>query len=251
MMIEITHRNDIAILTMVHGKANAFDLEFSSALAAALDDLSRSKAAAIVITARGAIFSAGVDLLRVTSGGATYLDEFLPAVSRTFETAFACPKPVVAAINGHAFAGGCILALAADRRLMTRGTARIGMPEVLVGVPFPTVPLEIARYAIASPHLAALVYSGETLLPDAALERGVVDAVVGGDALLDQALAAASKLAALSPAVFARTKQQLREPALARMREGKTRVDPDIYKTWASPDTLDAIGSYVARTFKK
>ena len=165
-MMEITHHNDVAILTMAHGKANAFDLEFSNALTAALEDLVRSQAKAIVITARGNIFSAGVDLLRVTTGGAEYLVEFLPAVSRAFETAFTCPKPVVAAINGHAFAGGCIVACAADRRLMARGTGRIGMPEVLVGVSFPTVPLEIARYAIPSQHLSALVYSGDTLLPE-------------------------------------------------------------------------------------
>lgn len=250
-MIDITHRNDVAILTMAHGKANAFDLEFSNALTAALEDLVRSQAKAIVITARGNIFSAGVDLLRVTTGGAEYLAEFLPAVSRAFETAFTCPKPVVAAINGHAFAGGCIVACAADRRLMARGTGRIGMPEVLVGVSFPTVPLEIARYAIPSQHLPALVYSGDTLLADAALERGVVDAVVDADALLDRAVGAAARLASLAPSVFARTKQQLRAPAVARMHEGRARVDPDVYKTWASPETLDAIRSYVARTFKK
>jgi enoyl-CoA hydratase len=204
-----------------------------------------------VITASGNIFSAGVDLLRVITGGAEYLAEFLPAVSRAFETVFTCPKPVVAAINGHAFAGGCIVACAADRRLMARGTGRIGMPEVLVGVSFPTVPLEIARYAIPPQHLAALVYSGETLLPDAALEHGVVDAVVDAAALLDEAVGAAARLASLSPSVFAGTKQQLRAPAVARMREGKAHVDPDVYQAWASPETLYAIRAYVARTFKK
>jgi len=250
-MLEIAHRNDVAIMTMAHGKANAFDLEFSNALTAALEDLVRSQAKAIVITARGNIFSAGVDLLRVTDGGAGYLAEFLPAVSRAFETVFTCPKPVVAAINGHAFAGGCIVACAADRRLKARGTARIGMPEVLVGVSFPTVPLEIARYAIPPQHLAALVYSGDTLLPDAAVERGVVDAVVDADALVDEAVGAAARLASLAPQVFARTKQQLRAPAVARMREGKTHIDPDVYQAWAAPDTLDAIRAYVARTLKK
>src|SRR6188474_2030037 len=155
-MLEITHRTDIAILTMMHGKANAFDLEFSDALVAACEEFATSDAKALVITARGAIFSAGVDLLRVTSGGANYLDAFLPAVSRAFETVFACPKPVVAAINGHAFAGGCILAWAADRRLMARGSGRIGVPEVLVGVPFPTVPIEIMRQHVPPPHLSAL-----------------------------------------------------------------------------------------------
>jgi enoyl-CoA hydratase len=250
-MIDITHRNDVAILTMGHGKANAFDLEFSDALTNAFDEFARSPAKAVVITARGPIFSAGVDLLRVVSGGASYLDVFLPAVSRTFEATFTCPKPVVAAINGHAFAGGCILACAADRRLMARGTGRIGVPELLVGVPFPTVPLEIIRCAVPPERLSALVYGGDTLLPEAAVERGLVDAVVDGGRLLDEAIEAAEKLSALPSAAFAMTKRQLREAATARMREGKTRFDPAVYKIWAAPETLQAIRGYVERTFKK
>ena len=250
-MIEITHHDDVVILTMTHGKANAFDLEFSTALTTAFEDSARSPAKAVVVTARGAIFSAGVDLLRVVSGGAPYLETFLPAVSRTFESVFTFPKPVVAAINGHAFAGGCILACAADRRLMARGTGRIGVPEVLVGVPFPTVPLEIVRFAVTPQYLSTLVYGGETLVPDTALERGLVDVVTDGDRLVDDAVAAALKLASLPPAVFATTKQQLREPAVVRMREGKERSDPAIYQTWQMAETLEAIRGYVARTFKK
>ena len=250
-MIEITHRSGVAILTMVHGKANAFDLEFSDALVSALDDCGRSPVTALVITARGSIFSAGVDLLRVVSGGASYLDVFLPAVSRTFEAIFTFPKPVVAAINGHAFAGGCILACAADRRLMARGTGRIGVPELLVGVPFPTVPLEILRHVAPPAHLSTLVYGGEALLPEGAVECGLVDVIVDPDRLLDEAVEAAEKLAALPPAAFAITKNQLREPAMARIRDGKTRFDPAIYKIWTAPETLEAIRSYVERTLRK
>lgn len=250
-MIDVSHRGDVAILTMAHGKANAFDLEFSDALTNAFDECARSPAKAIVITARGSIFSAGVDLLRVVSGGASYLDVFLPALSRTFEAIFTVPKPVVAAINGHAFAGGCILACATDRRLMARGTGRIGVPELLVGVPFPTVPLEIMRHAVGPKHLSTLVYGGDTLLPEAAVERGLVDGVVDADRLLDDAISHAERLAALPSAAFAMTKNHLREPAMARMREGKTRIDPAVYEIWSAPETLQAIRSYVERTFKK
>jgi enoyl-CoA hydratase len=250
-MIEITHRNDVAILTMGHGKANAFDLEFSHALTNAFDECAGSAAKAMVITARGSIFSAGVDLLRVLSGGAAYLEGFLPAVSSTFEAIFTFPKPVVAAINGHAFAGGCILACAADRRLMARGTGRIGVPELLVGVPFPTVPLEIIRYAVPSQHLSALVYGGDTLLPETAVAHGLVDALVDADRLLDEAIGAAGQLAALPPAAFAMSKNQLREPAMIRMRDGKRRFDPVVHEIWAAPETLEAIRRYVERTFKK
>ena len=250
-MISKTDRGDVAVLTLEHGKANVFDLEFCGALAHALDDCSRSASKAVVITARGSIFSGGVDLLRLVDGGQSYAEAFLPALGRAFDAAFAFPKPLVAAVNGHAIAGGCILACAADRRLMARGTGRIGVPELLVGVPFPTVALEIMRLAVAPQHLARLVYSGETLVADAAAECGLVDAAVDPEHLLDEALAIAKAMAALPPVAFAITKSQLREPALARIRDGRERVDPAIHQYWTARGTLDTIRGYVQRTLKK
>jgi enoyl-CoA hydratase len=134
---------------------------------------------------------------------------------------------------------------------MARGPGRIGVPELLVGVPFPTVPLEIMRDAVGPEHLSTLVYGGDTFLPEAAVERGLVDAIVDADRLLDEAIDAALKLSALPSSAFAMTKSQLRAAARARMRDGKTRFDPAVHKIWAAPETLQAIRSYVERTLKK
>ena len=106
----------------------------------------RSIEGPIVLTGAGACFSAGVDLRAILDGGATYTDRFLAAVSAAFLAVFDHPAPVVAAINGHAIAGGCVLAMAADVRLMSTGL--IGLSEVAVGVPFPVAALEICRYAM-------------------------------------------------------------------------------------------------------
>ena len=250
-MITTTRNDDIAILTLAHGKANLFDIEFSDALAAALDACAASAAKAAVVTASGGIFSGGVDLRRLLAGGRGYAEVFLPALGRAFDVAFAFPKPLVAAVNGHAIAGGCILACAADRRLMARGSGRIGVPELLVGVPFPTVALEIMRQAVPAPQLRTLVFTGETVDADRAASLGLVDAAVDADRLFDEAVGAAKALAALPPAAFAITKQQLRAPALARIREGNASVDPAIHEYWAAPGTLDTIRAYVARTLKK
>ncbi|SRR6266542_6782237 len=250
-MIDITHRGAVAILTMAYGKANLFDLEFCGALDAAFERCRPASISAVVITGRGSIFSGGVDLVRVMNEGQPYIDAFLPVMSRTFETIFAFPKPVVAAVNGHAIAGGCILACAADYRLMARGGGRIGVPELVVGVPFPTVPFEIVRFTVAPQHLATLIYEGETLVADAAAERGFVDAAVDADRLLDDAIAAAGRLAARPAVAFAMTKNQLRAGALERMRDGAERVDPNTQQLWSAPETVAAIRSYVERTLKK
>ena len=249
-MIELTRRGGVAILRMAHGKANALDLEFCDALTRQLDECRRSPDRVIVLTGTGRMFSAGVDLLRLVDGGAMYVREFLPAVCRTFEALFSLMKPVVAAINGHAIAGGCVIACAADFRMMAREPGRIGVPELLVGVPFPVVPLEIMRFAVPPHHLQSLMYRGVTLPADAALEHGLVNAVVDPERLLDDAIAVADGMAALPPTAFELTKSQLREPALQRIGAGQA-TDAAVQDVWASHETLTAIREFVSRTLAK
>src|SRR6185503_4137617 len=158
-------------------------------------------------TGTGRMFSAGVDLLRLADGGAAYVHDFLPVVCRTFEALFSLMKPVVAAINGHAIAGGCVIACAADYRMMAREPGRIGVSELLVGVPFPIVPLEIMRFAAPPQYLQSMMYRGTTFTAEAALQHGLVDAVSDPDQLLDDALAIAASLAAVPSPAFTLTKR--------------------------------------------
>src|SRR4029079_5210760 len=163
-----------------------------------LESVAASGAGALVVTGEGKMFSAGLDLVRILDGAEAYVRAFMPIFNHTFETLFALPLPVVAAINGHAIAGGCIIACAADYRLMASEPGRIGVPELLVGVPFPVVPLEILRFATPPQHIQALIYRGLTLTADEALRYGLIDAVADPDRLLDEAVAVAEGLAAVN-----------------------------------------------------
>ncbi len=178
-MIDIKTDDGIAVLTLTHGKANALDIEFCEALAARFLELRRSDAKAVVITGQGKMFSAGVDLKRLSEGGADYIRKFLPALHKLYDAVFFHPKPVVAAINGHAIAGGAVLAACADRRIMARESGRIGVTELLVGVPFPALAFEIVRFAVPPRHLPEFTLSGATYATDVALQRGWVDEVGG------------------------------------------------------------------------
>ena len=86
---------------------------------------------------------------------------------------FTFPRPVVSAINGHAIAGGCVLAAASDARVMAAGNGRIGVPELLVGVPMPSLVVEVCRYAFPPPLLQTLIYRGITLRADEALANPI------------------------------------------------------------------------------
>ena len=243
-------RGDIAVLVMRHGKANALDIEFCEALAARFRAL-RKEAAAVVLTGQGTIFSAGVDLKRVSTGGADYIRQFLPHLHALYDAVFFHPKPVVAAINGHAIAGGAVLAACADRRLMARDAGRIGVTELQVGVPFPALAFEILRFAVPPRHLAEFTLQADTYAADDALTRGWIDAVVPPQQLLEEALAAARQMAALSPAAFAQTKTQLRATAAENYAAGGYATDETVTDIWCAPEALARIRDYVARTLTK
>ena len=174
-MIDVAIDDGIAVLTMRHGKANALDIEFCEALAARFTDLRGGDAKAVVLTGQGKIFSAGVDLKRISAEGADYVRRFLPALHRLYDAVFFHPKPVVAAINGHAIAGGAVLAACADRRVMANDGGRIGVTELLVGVPFPALAFEIVRHATPPYFFSETILSGATFPAEAAVHRGWVE----------------------------------------------------------------------------
>jgi enoyl-CoA hydratase/carnithine racemase len=250
-MIKSEITNGIAILTLAHGKANALDIEFCDALARHFAELRKADVKAVVLTGQGKIFSAGVDLKRLSEGGADYVRQFLPALHGLYEAVFFHPKPVVAAVNGHAIAGGCVLACCADRRIMAREAGRIGVTEILVGVPFPALAFEIVRFAAPPRYLPEFTLSGATFATDEALRRGWVDELTEAEDLIEDALAIAQELSLLSPAAFAQTKMQIRQPVAERMQESGKATEKTVTEIWTAPATLARIRDYAERTLKK
>ncbi|MEE8192962.1 MAG: enoyl-CoA hydratase/isomerase family protein, partial [Gemmatimonadales bacterium] len=104
-MIHREDRDSVAVLRLEHGKANALDAELVTALADEIDAIrSADTPSAVVITGSGSIFSAGVDLFRFLESGEGYLDRFFQALIHCFHRLFVFPRPLVAAVNGHAIA---------------------------------------------------------------------------------------------------------------------------------------------------
>lgn len=238
----------ILTLRLAHGKASAMDVELLETLVREMDAIDDARA--LIVTGTGSIFSAGVDLFRVVDGGAEYVDRFVPLLCTFVRRMFALPIPVVAAVNGHAIAGGGVMTLAADYRLMAEGSGRIGVPELVVGVPFPAAPLEVVRFAVSPERVQALVYTGRTLLPQEALAHGLIDEVAAPDALPARAQEVAAQLASLPRDVFAMTKQALRAEALERMERAEV-YDGRVHAAWSAPETHERIREYMARIGRK
>lgn len=249
-MIERSEHDGILTLRLAHGKVSALDLELAEGLALAFAEAVNSDARAIVITGTGSSFSAGVDLFRLVDSGDEYVERFFPAMTKMFLELFALPKPVIAAVNGHAIAGGCILTLAADYRLMAAGNGRIGIPELAVGVPFPPSVLEAVRFAVPPQHLQMLIYTARTVVPDDALRFGLVDEVVAPETLETRAMEMARQLGAIPSEIFALTKRQLRDRAIAHAKRYTSELADDVRDLWRKPETHARIREYLARTVK-
>jgi enoyl-CoA hydratase len=248
LMIERKQVSDnVTIVRFDHGPVSALDLEFLLALRAELAELS-DLGTALVLTGTGSAFSAGVDLFRILDGGDDYVAQFIPALSGAFDDLFAYHRPVVAAVNGHAIAGGCILACCADHRFMADGKGRIGVPEILLGAAFPSIALAAVRYATGGVGVPDLIYSGATLPPAEAQRRGLVDEVVPDGELLDRAIAKAEQLAALVPATFAHSKRSLRDQFWTEVETTGQKRDLEMLEIWKNPQTHAAIAAYVEKT---
>jgi enoyl-CoA hydratase len=238
---EIARRDGLAEIRLTCGKANALNPQSLGALAEAFEAAREADASGVVLTGYDAFFSAGLDLVLLYELGPPAMDAFMQAFDRVMLDVFAFPRPVVAALNGHAVAGGCIVALACDARVVVEGPVKIGLNEVRLGVPFPASALEIARHGLPARSLEEVLYGGELYAPAEARSRGLVDRVTGDP--LAEARALCSRLAGQPRGAFATIKAALKAPALARARETLDPLRRAFVEAWYSPDGRERIGA--------
>jgi enoyl-CoA hydratase len=238
-MLQVEERSGVTVVELRHGKVNALDLELLRAITAAMRGLDGT--GSVVLTGAGSAFCAGVDLQRIVDGGPAYVQEFLPALADAFRAVFDYPGPVVAAVNGHAIAGGCVLAAACDVRLMSRGT--FGLAELSVGVPFPVTPLEIIRHAYG-PAASRLVLAAELFDAARAQSLGLVDEVCPPEELLDAALRLARRMGRTPADVFAFSKRQLQQPAHDALA-ARAADDDAVLKRWLDERTQRGMADYL------
>ena len=227
LTIEGPGADGVVTATLDRPPANALTREFFVELEALLARLAGDATRALVSPGTGRFFSAGLDLFQVFAADAAGFADFTRHFDAGFAALFAFPKPVVAAVNGHAVAGGAVLAACADFHLVADGGGRIGLTEIQVGVPFPASILEIVRHACDGPALREVVYHGRTYLPAEACQRRLADEVVPAAELPSRARALAAS-ATREPVAFAEIKRALRAEVLARIGDPRAGDGPDL-----------------------
>ena len=243
-MIQSRHQNGTTEIRMAHEPANVLTVEFSDALATEFEGPRRDDSVrAVVLTGTGSAFSAGVELFRVVDEGPAYVEALLDSLGALFSMLRAFPKPLVAAVNGHAVAGGGVIACACDYRIMAAGGGRVGLPELKVGVPFPAIASDIVRSAIPQRHQREVMLLGRLYDPESAAERGLVDEIVPAAELLGRAREIALDLASIPAAAYSLTKRQFACPP-----GGAADLEAELRSIWTADDTLEHIRDYLQRT---
>lgn len=248
-MIDVHHDDGIAVVRLDHGPVNAMDIELLEAIDRTFRDLDADEAVeAVVLTGNDRAFGAGVDLKRILAEDASYARDFVATLGATLLSVARTVAPVVAAVNGHAIAGGAVLAAACDHALLVDDDrARVGLAELAVGVPFPTVAIELMRRRLGA-SLGRAVWRAELHAPADALALGFVDEVVPADEVVDRATAIARRLAAVPAATRRLTHEQLVRDVEDAVGARGADWDGRVADVWASDAGRDAIAAFVERT---
>lgn len=249
-MLDVQRRSPgLALIRLDHGTVNTLDRELLEALNAAVVSLSADPdVRAIVLTGNERAFCAGVDLKRLLDENVGYTETFLDALSEAFLAPVRSSKPVVAALGGHAIAGGAVLAAACDRVVgVDDDRVLIGLPELSVGVPLPAAAVEITRRRLGS-KLLETVLTANTYSMQQARDIGFVDAVVPRQGLVEEACEVAAVLGRVPSTTMALTKEQLRSPIEAALAAHGAEQDARVQETWCSEEGRTAIRDFVERT---
>ena len=234
-------RDGLAELVLCRPPVNALTPAFLDELEAQVDELTSDPGVrAVLIRSDGGALSAGMDLKAAQAFEREEEEHAARAFTTTFRKLYALPKPVVCAVAGPAIAGGFFFVLAADIRLATPA-ASFGLAEIRVGATLPVGPLEIARAELRASVFRRLLLTGLPVDAEVARAAGIVDLIVHDRQLLDTARTQALRLAEVLPEAYARTKADMRRPALQAIDAAIAAGAHDAGKGWFLQGTREAM----------
>ncbi|MDH3212743.1 MAG: enoyl-CoA hydratase/isomerase family protein [Myxococcales bacterium] len=238
--VSLERHGAIAVVQLNRPPANALELEFALEFEAAFDSILRDAPEAMVLTGSGRFFSGGLDLKVVPAYAGSDQQVFLRILNRMIGKLYACPIPVVGAINGHAIAGGLILALTTDYRIGPATDSLFGLTEARVGIPFPAATMAVLQAELAAPDVRYATLTARLFGPEEARARGILDELQPTAALLERAIEVARDLASMPADGYRRIKHQVRGAAITRI-EQLTATDSDpMLQGWLSPEAREA-----------
>ncbi len=223
--VTVESRGALAIVRIDRPPANALNPGLLDQLESVRAELAADLPGAVVITGREGFFSAGVDLKLVPNMSPDDQRAMVNGINQLVLAWYCFPRPVVAAVTGHAIAGGMVIALCADYRVgATEG--KLGLTELRAGVPYPVAAIQLVRAELAVPAARALALRAHLVEPEEALRLGLVDELAGPGEVLERACDVAEEMAGFGGDPYARTKRELRGDVLRQIEAAVEAGDP-------------------------
>ena len=231
---------ELLIVTLARGKANPLNDAMIEELITALQAAGGDDVRGVVLASdRPKFFSSGFDVGEVFQYDRGRMAEFFGRFIDLYESILHLPKPVVASVSGHAFAGGAVLALACDARVMADGEFGFALNEVNLGIVVPSGFVRMAIAALGVKNAREVILEGKTITPARALEMGLVDAVVKPEDVLERAISRARELAGKSPLAFGAVKRLFLEATGHSASFSDHFTLSQFIEHWFSPEAME------------
>ena len=250
--MKLARQDQVGILFIDTERNNAINDDFIREAHELMDEAESDVTirALVVTSSHKSIFCPGVDLPSLMGRSGSEMRSFYAALTGLVRRKVAYPKPEVYALNGHTIAGGCMMALAGDYRVMAKGRFAFGMMEIDVGLAAPIGVVEMLRHFLGGRIAERVLFSGERFTPANALSLGLVEELVEPTELMDRAFAQARALARKPAAGYERLKRYSREALAARMHALDDAHLDELVEQWFSEETQRLVEVAVQRISK-
>lgn len=241
--IEIVPSDDVAVVRLSRETTNAINLELirelNDYLTVAKDDAGIS--GLVLTSANEKFFSIGFDIPGLINLEENEFREFYQAFNRLCVDMYTFPKPIVAAITGHAVAGGCILTICCDYRYISEGKKLMGLNEIKLGVPLPYPADRILRQNVDDRSVRRILDTGDFFPPEETLSMGLVDSVMPLENVLPASIDKVKSIASSSLEAFRRIKQNRTEKVAAQIREILPEKEKIFIDMWYTRETREKL----------
>ena len=241
--VSVRSEGPVAVVSLAKGVTNPLGSMLVGELLGVIERVRDDPGAkAMVLTSESdRFFSIGLDIPELIEFEKDRFAEFAEAFDRLCLELYAMPKPTVVAIKGHATAGGAILALCADHRVMTAGRAVMGLNEVKLGVTVPYTTVRMLRDLVGGRSAARIMEMGDFFGPEEALALGMVDEVVPPEQVMNLSMELATSLAASPTEAYAAIKRTRTAPVVADIEAHLEERRAEFVDLWYSPHAREQL----------
>lgn len=249
---KLTITDRLAVIQLDRGRSNPINHRMVKELIACVQELDNNKeVGGLIITGKENFFSSGIDLIEAYDYNEEQIKDFWADFMRLPAALAAFRKPFVAAISGHSPAGGCVIAICADYRVMADGPYIIGLNEIPVGIIVPDSIFNLYAFWLGKRTAYQYLMEGKLVKAPDALEIGLIDEVITALTVMEKAEAKVREYMKFSPPTWMRTKQNLRRELISQLQADQSQTLEAMLKQWWAPTTRKGLETMIQQLKSK